>query len=112
MTRIAVGGFLHETNTFAPTKAVYDAFVQGGGWPPMLQGAKLLEKMRNVNVGMAGFLPAGGKEKWGVGATIWGAPSPTGHVTKEALEGGAQGHLQCLKTARPLHGVFLRLACP
>jgi microcystin degradation protein MlrC len=33
MTRIAVGGFLHETNTFAPTKATYDAFVHGGGWP-------------------------------------------------------------------------------
>jgi len=28
MTRIAVGGFLHETNTFAPTKATYDAFVR------------------------------------------------------------------------------------
>ena len=35
MTRIAVGGFLHETNTFAPTKASYDAFVHGGGWPAM-----------------------------------------------------------------------------
>jgi microcystin degradation protein MlrC len=35
MTRIAVGGFLHETNTFAPTKATYDAFVHGGGWPRM-----------------------------------------------------------------------------
>lgn len=33
MTRIAVGGFLHETNTFAPTKATYEAFVHGGGWP-------------------------------------------------------------------------------
>ena len=58
MTRIAVGGFLHETNTFAPTKATYDGFVHGGGWPPMSQGAKLLEKMRNINVGMAGFVPA------------------------------------------------------
>ena len=58
MTRIAVGGFLHETNTFAPTKATYDGFVHGGGWPSMSQGAKLLEKMRNINVGMAGFVPA------------------------------------------------------
>mgnify|MGYP003454481137 CR=1 FL=1 len=32
MTRIAVGAFLHETNTFAPTKATYDDFVHGGGW--------------------------------------------------------------------------------
>ena len=38
-TRIAVGGFLHETNTFAPTKATYDAFVHGGGWPSMVQAA-------------------------------------------------------------------------
>ena len=29
MTRIAVGGFLHETNTFAPTKATYADFVHG-----------------------------------------------------------------------------------
>src|SRR5437667_185103 len=56
MTRIAVGGFLHETNTFAPTKATYEDFVHGGGWPAMAQGAKLLEKMRNINVGLAGFV--------------------------------------------------------
>jgi metallopeptidase family M81 len=35
MPRIAVGGFLHETNTFAPTKATYDDFVHGGGSPSM-----------------------------------------------------------------------------
>ena len=39
MTRIAVGGFLHETNTFVPTKATYDDFVHGGGWPAMARGA-------------------------------------------------------------------------
>ncbi len=43
MTRIAVGGFLHETNTFAPTKATYDDFVHGGGWPAMAPGADVLE---------------------------------------------------------------------
>ena len=42
MTRIAVGGFLHETNTFAPTKATYDDFVHGGGWPSMTHGADVL----------------------------------------------------------------------
>lgn len=30
MTRIAVGGFLHETNTFAPTKATFVDFQHGG----------------------------------------------------------------------------------
>jgi microcystin degradation protein MlrC len=33
MTRIAVGGFLHETNACAPGKATHDDFVQGGGRP-------------------------------------------------------------------------------
>ena len=33
MARIAVGGFQHETNTFSPSKADYEAFEKGGGWP-------------------------------------------------------------------------------
>ena len=45
MTRIAVGGFLHETNTFAPTKASYNAFVHGGGWPRMEIGANVLKTL-------------------------------------------------------------------
>jgi microcystin degradation protein MlrC len=56
MTRIAVGGFLHETNTFAPTKATYDDFLHGGGWPAMAQGADVLTTMRDINVGLAGFV--------------------------------------------------------
>ena len=56
MTRIAVGGFLHETNTFAPTKATYDDFVHGGGWPAMAQGTDVLRVMRNINIGLAGFV--------------------------------------------------------
>ena len=52
MTRIAVGAFLHETNTFAPTKATYDDFVHGGGWPSMAHGADVLKVMRNINVGL------------------------------------------------------------
>ena len=43
MTRIAVGGFLHETNTFAPTKATYADFEHGGGWPGMVRGADVIK---------------------------------------------------------------------
>src|SRR5436305_351590 len=41
MPRIAVGGFLHETNTFAPTTATYDDFVHGGGWTSMARIAEI-----------------------------------------------------------------------
>src|SRR6266478_4005968 len=109
MTRIAVGGFLHETNTFAPTKATYDAFVQGGGWPPMAMGAKLLEKMRDINVGMAGFVPAAETEGWELVPTIWCAASPSAHVTKDAYERVAKAIVDGIKAAGAIDGVYLDL---
>src|ERR1700716_1545057 len=109
MTRIAVGGFLHETNTFAPTKAVYDAFVHGGGWPPMSQGAKLLEKMRDINVGMAGFVPAAETEGWELVPTIWCAASPSAHVTEDAYERVAGDIVDGIKAAGSIDGVYLDL---
>src|SRR6202158_2427745 len=109
MTRIAVGGFLHETNTFAPTKETYDDFVHGGGWPPMSQGAKLLEKMRNINIGMAGFVPAAEAEGWELVPTIWCAASPSAHVTKDAYERVAETMVDGIAAAGPLYAVYLDL---
>jgi microcystin degradation protein MlrC len=109
MTRIAVGGFLHETNTFAPTKAVYDAFVRGGGWPPMSQGAGLLEQMRDINVGMAGFVPAAEAEGWELVPTIWCAASPSAHVTEDAYERIAKTIVDGIKAAGSIDGIYLDL---
>jgi Uncharacterized conserved protein len=109
MTRIAVGGFLHETNTFAPTKAVYDAFVRGGGWPPMSHGARLLERMRDINVGMAGFVPAAEAEGWELVPTIWCAASPSAHVTEDAYERVAKTIVDGIKAAGSIDGVYLDL---
>jgi microcystin degradation protein MlrC len=109
MTRIAVGGFLHETNTFAPTKATYEGFVHGGGWPPMCEGAALLEKMRNINVGMAGFIPVAETEGWELVPTIWCAASPSAHVTKDAYERVARTIVDGIKAAGTLDAVYLDL---
>src|SRR5271168_638 len=86
MTRIAVGGFLHETNTFAPTKATYDDFVHGGGWPAMAQGPDVLKVMRHINVGLAGFVEAAEANGWEMVPTISCGASPSAHVTKDAFE--------------------------
>jgi microcystin degradation protein MlrC len=109
MTRIAVGGFLHETNTFAPTKATYDGFVHGGGWPAMTMGAKLLEKMRNINVGMAGFVPEAEAAGWELVPTIWCAASPSAHVTKDAYERVAKMIVDGVKAAGSIDAVYLDL---
>jgi len=109
MTRIAVGGFLHETNTFAPTKATYDGFVHGGGWPAMSQGAALLEKMRDINVGMAGFVPAAEAAGWELVPTIWCAASPSAHVTEDAYERVAKVLVDGIAAAGAIDGVYLDL---
>jgi microcystin degradation protein MlrC len=86
MTRIAVGGFLHETNTFAPTKATYADFEHGGGWPAMALGPDVLGTIRNVNVGLAGFIAQAEITGWELVPTIFCAASPSAHVTEDAYE--------------------------
>src|ERR1700760_630401 len=109
MTRIAVGGFLHETNTFAPTKATYDGFLHGGGWPPLREGAKLLEKMRNINVGIAGFIPAAEAEAGELVPTSWCAASPSAHVTRDAYERVAKSIVDGVRAAGAIDAVYLDL---
>ncbi|HWZ40254.1 MAG TPA: M81 family metallopeptidase [Bradyrhizobium sp.] len=108
MTRIAVGGFLHETNTFAPTKATYDAFVHGGGWPSMVMGADVLT-IRRINVGLAGFIEAAEPEGWELLPTIFAAATPSAHVARDAYERIAEVMLDGIASAGPLDGVYLDL---
>lgn len=57
MTRIAVGGFLHETSTFAPIKATCDDLVHGGGRPSMAVGAAAPKIMRRIKPNGPAFVP-------------------------------------------------------
>jgi microcystin degradation protein MlrC len=109
MTRIAVGGFLHETNTFAPTKATYDDFVHGGGWPAMETGDGVLKIMRNINVGLAGFVGAAEANAWELVPTISCGASPSAHVTKDAFERIVKVMVDGIAAAGPLDGVYLDL---
>ncbi|HEY7845932.1 MAG TPA: M81 family metallopeptidase [Bradyrhizobium sp.] len=108
MTRIAVGGFLHETNTFAPTKATYDAFVHGGGWPSMVIGADVLT-IRGINVGLAGFIDTAEPEGWQLVPTIFAAATPSAHVTRDGYERIAKVMLDGIASAGHLDGVYLDL---
>src|ERR1700742_2709740 len=109
MTRIAVGGFLHETNTFAPTKATYADFVHGGGWPAMAEGADVLKVMRNINVGLAGFAEAAQAAGWELVPTISCGASPSAHVTEDAYERIVEVIIDGIKAAGPLDAVYLDL---
>ncbi|MGO3933380.1 M81 family metallopeptidase [Rhodopseudomonas pseudopalustris] len=109
MTRIAVGGFLHETNTFAPTKATWDDFVHGGGWPAMTFGADVLKVMRGINVGLAGFIEEAEMKGWELAPTIACGASPSAHVTEDAFERIVKIMIDGIKAAGRLDAVYLDL---
>jgi len=109
MTRIAVGGFLHETNTFAPTKAGWEAFVHGGGWPAMTTGAEVLKVMRGINVGLAGFNEAAERHGWELIPTIACGASPSAHVTEDAFERVVKVMIDGIRAAGKLDAVYLDL---
>jgi microcystin degradation protein MlrC len=109
MTRIAVGAFLHETNTFAPTKATYGDFVHGGGWPAMALGADVLRIMRNINSGLAGFVEQAEALGWEMVPTISCGATPSAHVTEDAYERIAKVMVEGIRAAAPLDAVYLDL---
>src|ERR1700732_466406 len=109
MTHIAVGGFLHETNTFAPTKAGYADFVHGGGWPAMAQGPDVLKTIRNINVGLAGFIEQAEANGGELAPSIFCAASPSAHVTEDAFERIVKVMVDGIRAAGPLDAVYLDL---
>jgi microcystin degradation protein MlrC len=80
--RIGIGGFLHETNTFAPTPAGITAFEEGGGWPGLCRGDAVVANTRGVNVGIAGFVAGAEASGWTLAPILWCAASPSGPVPK------------------------------
>src|SRR4051794_36506280 len=110
--RIAVGGFLHESHSFAPRPATYANFLEPGGWPPLTRGDALIPTFRDKVLGLSGAIAVGES----AGATLvplaWATASPCGPVQGEAFERITAlicASLSDALDAGPLDGVFLDL---
>ena len=109
MARIAIGGFQHETNTFAPAKACYAAFEAGGGWPGVQYGEPIFAAVEGANIPAAGAIGALRAMGHSLVGTAWAAASPSAHVTDEAFERIAGEMISKLGNALPPDGVYLDL---
>src|SRR6185436_8700943 len=109
MPRIAIGGFQHETNTFAPTRADYAAFEAGGGWPGAKYGEPIFAAVEGANIPAAGAISALRAAGHSLVGTAWAAASPSAHVTQEAFEKILGETVSRLKSESPLDGVYLDL---
>lgn len=107
--RIAIGGFQHETNTFAPSKATYEDFARGGGWPPLLRGADIFDGVAGINLPVTGAIDEFKRTAHELVPTVWAAASPSAHVTREAYERIAGDLVARLRAAGAVDAVYLDL---
>lgn len=107
--KIAIGGFHHETNTFASEKAEYQDFVEADGWPALTEGDKLFDVVEGVNLAISGFVDASMEQGHTLVPLLWCSATPSSHVTVDAYERVAGSMLNALANVLPVDAVYLDL---
>ena len=105
--RIAVAGFQHETNTFAPIPTPFETFKDGGAWPAMKFGAEVTETLSGLNLPMGGFLDEG--DDFDIVPILWTFAEPGGYVTDDAFDRIAGMIVDGVRQAGQVDGVYLDL---
>src|SRR5262249_62123805 len=89
--RIAVGGFMHETNTFVPTPTTWDDFVRAGPWPTLTEGEAIRSVFHaGLNVGIAHFMDKAETAGHAILPLAWAAAHPGRGARAQAVEGIAR----------------------
>jgi microcystin degradation protein MlrC len=109
MARIAVGGFQHETNTFAPLEATLADFELADAWPGLISGADLFDAVKGINLPAAGFIDEARSLSHDLVPLLWCSAQPSAHVTRDAFETIVSNLLARLSQARSLDAVYLDL---
>jgi microcystin degradation protein MlrC len=106
--RIAVGGFMHETNTFVAQPTTWEDFVRAGPWPTATQGEAVLTTFRGLNLAIAHFMDAAETAGHTMVPLAWAGAMPGGKVTTDAFERMTAMLVDPLRRQRP-DAVFLEL---
>ena len=106
---IAVGGFLHESHSFAPVRTGYADFLHPAGYPGLVRGLAMLAAMRGSAAAVAGAIVAVEHAGDTPVPTLWCLATPAGPIEAEAFERIAALLCAAIAEAGPLDGVFLDL---
>lgn len=109
MARFAVGGFQHETNTFAPVKATYGDFEIADAWPGLTQGEAVLTAFDGINLPIAGFIALAGAQGHELLPTLWCSASPSAEVERDAYERIVGELLERIAALGKIDGIYLDL---
>jgi microcystin degradation protein MlrC len=108
VARIGIAGFLHETNTFAASRASFATFVEADAWPGLLVGEEIFDAVSGVNLAIDGFIRAA-RESHQLVPLLWASANPSGPVTQDAFEAIAFMLDRMIRDAGPLDALFLDL---
>jgi microcystin degradation protein MlrC len=108
VARIGIAGFLHETNTFAASRARFATFVEADAWPGLLVGEEIFSAVSGVNLAIEGFIQAAQSSHQLV-PLLWASANPSGSVTEDAFEAIAFMLDRMIRDAGPLDALFLDL---
>ena len=109
MARIAVGGFQHETNTFAPQQATWEEFVRADAWPPLLRGPEMIAGVEGFNIPIAGAVSKLTELGHEIVPLAWAAAAPASYVTEDAFEKMWALFEEDLKKHGPFDAIYLDL---
>ncbi|MFN8458587.1 MAG: M81 family metallopeptidase [Anaerolineae bacterium] len=103
--RMAVGGIVHETHSFADTPTTLADFQSQA----LHVGDDLLTTMRGTRSSIGGLIEGATAQGWTLLPTVYGAAMPSGIVTAEAYQTILREFLDRLRASLPVDGVLLAL---
>ena len=86
MTRVAIAGFLHETNTFVPGLTQWEDFARDGAWPGAVYGDAIFTRLASLNLGIAGFMEEATKRNVELVPLVWAMAQPSGVVARSVFD--------------------------
>ncbi len=107
--RVAVAGFLHETNTFLPDLTGCDAFTEADAWPPLLRGEAIMHGTQGQNLPIAGFLETASAYRWDIVPILWCSAAPSGPVAQDTYDHLAHKIVSGIAEAGDIDAIFLDL---
>ena len=114
--RIAIAGFQHETNTFAPTITKYEDFVMTDSWPGLLRGDMVMSETCGMNLPITGaiksaeaFTDSNQGRPIDLIPLLWCSAEPGGYVSDDAFDRIAGMICDGIAASGQIDGIYLDL---
>jgi len=109
MTKIALAGFQHETNSFGTGQAGLDEYRMDDSWPGLLEGSAVVTRTLGLNLPITGALETAATSGIEIVPILWGSAEPSGPVTNEAFDMISKAILDGIAAAGTINGLYLDL---